>query len=400
MRKAILAFSHFDTGGLQTYMIRVAEWCKNANIPCLILFDTIDERMKAMIHEKDILAKSGWKSKIIIREISTFICLDDDVILLNFEIPEFILFANIKRSKFRKYKIKHYLYSVSVGSLIRGRDFNGFIGLYIYIFYRKIVSKLYYNGNIRFMDEDTLSSAVEYYNLVNEDNLIMLLPMFVSPFPSDKSPNGFEIMTVSRADFPFKGYLIGLIHDFIEIAKKYELTKLKIVSFGKDIEYLKQCINESGFGDRIVLYEGLNISEIERLLKQCYVYIGMGTTVLDAANLAVPSIVVYHNTMEFKAVGFFQDNPSILGKDGRKGEGYSGKEFIDKIFNMTETEYNKMEIETYSEYSKNYNIEKHMNDLFSISLRDGRKNVTFVECYIHFLLYSLRKYRRRILNIR
>ena len=109
MRKAILAFSHFDTGGLQTYMIRVAEWCKNANIPCLILFDTIDERMKAMIHEKDILAKSGWKSKIIIREISTFICLDDDVILLNFEIPEFILFANIKRSKFRKYKIPKFV---------------------------------------------------------------------------------------------------------------------------------------------------------------------------------------------------------------------------------------------------------------------------------------------------
>ena len=57
----------------------------------------------------------------------------------------------------------------------------------------------------------------------------------------------------------------------------------------------------------IVPYE-----KLEYYFEDADIYIGMGTTVLDACNHMVPALTVCSYTYEFLTIGFFYENPQIL----------------------------------------------------------------------------------------
>ena len=397
MTKVVLAFSHFDTGGLQTFMVRVAQWCKLQNIPCLVIYQTIDQRMLALCAKEALEIQQAENSKGREEALRRFVSKEDSVTLLTFEIAEFLDFERIRATKFRKYSIKHVMYNVSVTGAILGSKISGRVGKIIFNYYRHVVNKFYKNGQLMFMDAETKDVTLRYYRFPEDqaDN-IMLLPMFISPKPQRTMPDNRKIMTVARAVFPYKGYLIGLIKDFDKICEIHPETQLHMVAMGKDIDLVKATIAQTINKEKIFLYEGLSLDEICAMLKTVYMYIGMGTTVLDAADAGVPSVVVFHSTMENIASGYFHNIPQVLGSFG---EGRPAAELILETLGLTEEAYLRVCESTFDEYEKNYNIDTNIKQLLAHEVNNKDMFLTTAEWLAHKSLDYLKVMRRRILKI-
>jgi hypothetical protein len=247
MKKLILAFSHFDTGGLQTLMIRMGQWCKLNNVIPYIIYETCDEYMNSLCEENQFIYLHSFNFKKINNFIKKNINIDDDVTLITFELHEFIFFEKIRSKFIKKYNIKHFIYNVSVSGMIYGKKFNGISGKFIYKFYRKIALKIFNNNQVCFMDEETLNATLNYYNIqcIEKEKYIYLLPMFISNYNNDilfdyKEKN---FLTVSRAVFPYKGYLVGLIKDFNDIITNNINITLTIVAFGENYDDIINLYN-------------------------------------------------------------------------------------------------------------------------------------------------------------
>ena len=399
MNNLIMVFEHFDMGGLQTLMVRISMWCKRNDMPCVIIYKTIDDKMSSIVLDLKLNAIEARNPNEIVDIIGKHISFNNKNILMTFEIQDFILLEKIRKKKFNKYDFKHIYYSVSVGSLIRGKEFKGCVGKIIYEFYRGIVFKYYKNRNIYFMDDDTRSSAIQYYNIENGLDNIILLPMDINDAPQYDVPEK-NILTVARADFPFKGYLIGLIHDFEKISNEFPDARLIVVSFGKDINLLKDAINNNSANEKITLYEGLQQSEINNLLKNTYLYVGMGTTVLDAANMGVPALTVYHNTMKNLTCGFFYENPPVLGRKFINEEGNPSIDYIYNTLRMNEKQYLETRRITFEAIKEYYDINTYMAKILGISVSNSKVLLSNMEFMIHDMLYGVRNLRRKIFKIR
>lgn len=400
MKTILLAFSHFDTGGLQTLMLRIALWCKYNNIECHIIFEESDKYMKRCILDNKINYLESFNKHNIVDYVTRCFSSTDDILCITFELPEFIYFEHIFSAYYKDCNITHVIYNVSVGSMIYGREFKNVLGFLIYKFYSRIVHKYFQNGQVLFMDADTLNSAQNYYNFKWDRNkrYIYLLPMIINPEPLyGSSYDDKIIMTVSRATFPFKGYLISLIDIFEKMFKTYPILKLIIVSFGEDYDKLIKKINDlpDNVKKNVKLINGLSTKEISNILKSAYVYIGMGTTVLDAANEGIPSIVVCHHTMECVCVGMFSDNPEIIGK---MGKGIPVEPLIESVIKMNREQYLACCKTTYQSLKKMYNIDDFMNDFIQIKI-NKRAYLNKIEWIIHKSLFFCRKLRRKILKI-
>lgn len=401
MKKVFLAFSHFDTGGLQTFMLRIATWCKKNKIDCHLIFESSDEYMESCVKESSFHYLKNYSENEIKKYIKKNIVANDEILWITFELPEFLYFEHIKSAYFKKYNIKHLIYNVSVGGMIYGRNFRGKVGKLIYNFYRSLVLKYAQNNQVLFMDRDTLNAAQKYYNynMGEEKERIFLLPMEVNPEPQyGMSYDSKTILTVSRADFPFKGYLFSLIDVFENIACSNFDVNLVIVSFGPDYKKIQKKIEllPIELKKRAKLINGLHKEGISELLKNSYVYIGMGTTILDAANEGIPAIVVCHHTMDCVSTGLFSDDPEVIGKIG---DGKPVQAILEKILSLRREEYMVYCKNSYLALKKFYSIDDFMKGVFALKQVHNIK-LKESEWIFQKTLFGIRDIRRWIFNIK
>lgn len=402
MKKMIFAFSHFDTGGLQTLIIRICQWCQLNDVIPYLIYETCDEYMEKLCIENKIIHLKSFKYKNIKDFIIKNINKNDNVTLITFELNEFIFFEKIHKTFMHKhYKIKHFIYNVSVGGMIYGREISGVKGKIIYNIYKKIVTDIFNNNQVFFMDLETMDSALNYYNILcnKKEQHIYLLPMFISEY-NDKILFDYKeknFLTVSRAIFPYKGYLIGLIKDFKSIIEGNSNVSLTIVTFGENYNDIKKIYNlmPQNVKKNINIINGLPLEKIRELLKKTFFYIGMGTTVLDAADESVPSIVVWHSTMENICSGFFIDNPKVVGKFGK---GINGEELIKKTLNLKEDEYMEIKKNTYESYRDNYDINRIIPKILDRDIFVNKIFINKIQFLAHDILFKIRNIRKKILK--
>lgn len=403
MKQLILAFSHFDTGGLQTLMVRMAQWGIKNNVNCLLIFETCDDNMRNICKQENINFLQSFDKRKIKNKLEEILAKSDDITIITFELPEFLLFEEIRLKYFKNVKLRHLIYNVSVSGMIYGRNIKGIFGKIIYRYYKKIVEKYFNNNQVVFMDDETCLAALKYYGIdcKNYKKYVYLLPMFISSEPDYTTTNILEektILTVTRAAFPYKGYVIGLIEDFCNLLNKNNKIRLEIVSFGKDYQQIIEKVNSypAEIKNNIKLINGMSLDEIKKELKKTYCYIGMGTTILDAANEGIPSIVTWHSTMENICSGFFHDNPRVVGRDGK---GISGEKLLQKCISLSKEEYIEIRKKTYTGYKNNYDINLIIPQILNRTLIKYNVILDLKILLFHIIIFKIRKLRRKILKL-
>lgn len=238
-----------------------------------------------------------------------------------------------------------FLYSVhpyTFEYFFKGCKYRVFYKLFHNSFYN-FVRKSVLNGYVFFMDEQCMNStgkeySIDYDNGKMTDHILRIIfPIDNRRYVSSYLNENFRILTVSRADFPFKGYIKGLIEEFANLSNKYKNMKLTIVTSGNQVE----CIYDWCKGlSNIDIVENVSYESLPQYYKNADVYIGMGTTILEAAAEGVIAIPVSPYTYECKTHGLFSEKPNWILTEINEGESVSNE--LEDIVVLSEKEFNEL----------------------------------------------------------
>lgn len=210
---------------------------------------------------------------------------------------------------------------------------------------------------------DCVDFIEKFYRIKIPLDVIYNIPMNIEELNIDKiksryNNEDFLLFTSARADFPFKGYIFGLIEMFktISIDKR---MKLIIISSGAQDEMIKKRINDlnDDVKQKITFINGESYDKVIKHMEASNLVIGMGTTVLDAASRGIPVINVVPYTFELMSSGLWNGNRSSVNTLDNVIAA------VNKVMNSSLAEYECISRNTYAKCKEKYDINVIMEDV-------------------------------------
>ena len=253
------------------------------------------------------------------------------------------------------------------------------------------------DSHLIYMDEETKDCVSKYYPDINFSNSeIIRLGMEIPPYNPEQrmkiyKEEIFTILTIARFDFPFKGYIAGLIASYVNLRKKFDNIKLTIIGDGAGRSELEEKINhisDTSIKSGICMLGYLPYNEIQKYIEQASLFIGMGTTILDSAKYGVPGIVATAYQMEDYASGFFHMDYTCIGRliDEEGAKKYRFEELVEQIYAMSEEEYLKTCGDAYSLVHKHYGIENCMEQIMAMDAKRKIKPSFGISLFYNYIL--------------
>jgi hypothetical protein len=175
-------------------------------------------------------------------------------------------------------------------------------------------------GMVIAMNEGCLEGHRKKFGYKLESSVLVPLPMVIPEavrIPHDDTE--CIILTVARL-VEMKGYVEGLINDFADIARASKVPcRLLVVGDGPLRPEFERAARRTGLGHRIEFIGSVPYAELHAYYARADIYVGMGTTLLEAAAAGVPAIIATAFTARFVTPGLF-GRVSGLGL----GEPFSG----------------------------------------------------------------------------
>ena len=233
-------------------MLRMCQWLYEHNMRSVIVCASdSNKEITDKIHSfstkiicTDI--KNARQTADIFRELQQ----EEELHVISFA---WTFYMDIERmKKISHLKFDHCLYCIHPETFKKGIGFKSrLLQEYAIRSYRKIYKRMNVNRAIVMMDEINTRESDHYMKVqLDPPPAIIRLPMYCqSRSDADNIINdGYDsniIMTAARADFPYKGYMLGLIDDFVILKKDFPHIKLQIISAGDDIDELKTKIRQT-----------------------------------------------------------------------------------------------------------------------------------------------------------
>jgi len=359
------------SGGTGTLSIRIGTWLVSKGYEVVYICQEINDANNARTMESKGIKVHCWSLKETINNIYRVYGKNRRYSFLTFSLLEFAFVE-----KFRKRLIvsRSILYIVHSSGLLIGSGIEFQLAKRLLRdAYGRIIQVLSSNNNIIFMDEKSIETTENYYKIKiqNSKQKLLRLPMCVNEFRPEKinkkhNLGCFRILTICRAEFPFKGYVMGLVKDFERLCLKHENLRLTIVSFGEKEKELREYIQslEDKIKEKIELIGQTPYEELGEFFEKSHLYIGMGTTLLDAANNGLPAITVKSYTYESFSSGFLHQNPHMLSAD--PDENTPTITYIEQVVKMNKQRYFELCKKSYAALQSMYGIETFMDRFLAI----------------------------------
>lgn len=392
-----------EFGGSHTLMLRMCRWLREHDIAVFIFCITASntEIVNAM-QEIGVSIKviGNYELKLLNKELKNVINSDSEIKIVNFTFEKWLNIETLK--KIYGYRVQNLIYDIHPAIFFKGEGLPfAFLRRHAKNEFRKIILRAHDNNMIISMEETNIKSVRKYYDYKEEYNpLVLALPMICKRNENcnDIIRKGFDsnlIMTATRADFPFKGYLMGLVDDFVALKQKQSELKLLIVAAGHDLPKLTEKIQnlDENVKKDILIQGWVSYPELIELIKQCKIFVGMGTTILDAALQYKIVVSSAFNTLEHKSCGLFSDNPFTLGPI--ESECLPAIKYLDEVCNYSFDDYYLKCMQSFETVFNNYNIDKMMPAMLGLNERTVSPILTTGEALEHRLNLFVNKYRAK-----
>lgn len=392
-------------GGSHTLMLRMCSWLRNKRIRTGIFCDNRNndeiakelESLGVEIYVVDIQKPKCVKK--LLKEIQ------DEVKIISFSWNFYLDMERAKRVCGLCFD--NLVYCIHAATFQKGSGFkSSWMKKYSVQSYRGIYERMEKNNALIMMDEICDRISKEYLGAnIGGDLPILRIPMQceeLSAMSVDRIiENGYRhkiIMTASRAEIPYKGYMLGLIKDFGDLKKKYPELKLQIISDGEDIEQVENKIKQlpEDVQRDVDLQGWMDYEALKKRLEDCMIFIGMGTSILDAALKYKPAIPVKFYTVENLAESVFADEP----KNICAGENCDSKAYVllEKLLALPEKQYREACMASFDAAKENYDIEMIMTKMVNFITNDKGCILTGRECFVHMLNNGLNRIRYKNAN--
>jgi glycosyltransferase involved in cell wall biosynthesis len=155
-----------------------------------------------------------------------------------------------------------------------------------------------------FMNQECLLNTEIIFNRKFNSPIWPLPVINISNSPKVRRPQRSKIISIGR---------------FVS-SKIYNLTMIKIVSvlnnegievyfdiygYGELESEMRKLINDLGLNDKIKIKGELQYKDFEEVMSSAYVFVGCGTSVIEASYFGVPSIVATENSLIAESNGLF-----------------------------------------------------------------------------------------------
>lgn len=381
MGKVCVFFVHGMSGGTATLSYRLSKEYRKRGFKVLYVCGQVNDTNNFSLFKQQNMEIIVSKSSAWYRRIKDKVVNADEVVVWVYSYELFSVAEKIKHIR-KQLDTNIYLYVVHERCLIRGVEVKN--GLYeklcswinsINTSYIKTVEQ---NNELLFMEQAIVELTETHLNMQfqNISDKVLALPYFFEEVSIDIENRKKIITTMARIDFPFKGYMIGLIDIFSRHYKEYGL-ELWIIGAGESEGELKEKIDSLNDDVRknIKLLGNIEYSKIKDILKDSYVFVGMGTGILDAASVMLPSIGVQAYRYECLGNGFFNENPGALGYMSDKEELHSIEKELIEIFKLSKEEYKGLCYQENSAARNYYGIDKFLSKLESIHKGDKKHSL-------------------------
>ena len=392
-----------EFGGSHTLMLRMCRWLRahDVTVGVLCISDSNTEIVGAMQQiGVSIEVVGNYDLKRLHNSVKKYYTKDVDVKIINLYLGKWLDIECVKG----KYNIpvQNILYDIHPETFYKGAGLPlKILRNYAKWEFRRIAKKIYRNSAIISMEETNIKSAREYLIIKNPDDynpMILRLPMICERKNNyeDIIRKGFEsnvIMAAARADFPYKGYLMGLVEDFASLKENFPNIKLCLVVAGHDMSLLKGKINSFAnyIKKDIKIHGWLTYSELLSEMQNCKVFVGMGTTILDAALQYKPVVSAAFNTLENKTCGLFSDNPFTLGPI--ENECHFSLNDLKSILDLDYKQYSEQCKRSFETVFTHYNIDKMMPALLEQMPKTNKTILSMLEIKEHQISLLINKYR-------
>ena len=181
-------------------------------------------------------------------------------------------------------------------------------------------------------------------NFINPEQFLLKSVMRINDFNEIivkerfNNRKNFNIISISRFEFPHKGYVLGLIDVFEKFSLKYKDARLKIVGSGPGEYLLKKRIEKlsTEIKNKISLVGELSPAYLEEYLKDMDINIGVAGSITTGISNSVLSIPVRHYSYNCECYGYFHNEKSQLINDTPGMDIFS---YIEEVYAMDYVKY-------------------------------------------------------------
>lgn len=231
---------------------------------------------------------------------------------------------------------------------------------YVFRKFKDIISNWHDHNLIRYFDINHFRTYRINYGIYSENpkNLVWK-PIYGLPEIDEQALNArlirneFNIISITRFDFPHKQYLIGLIKDYGDLKSLYPQLKLHIIGYGQHENKVKETIESLPLEAQkdVFLYGQKGKSEIIKIMKNMHLNISVAACVGLGAKYGVLSLPARNFCgKDCEVYGYLPGarNMTVATEPGGRAIKY-----IEEVINMNNDEYRKKCLESYNAYEIN-----------------------------------------------
>lgn len=349
-KKRILIYlrNHMQLGGVETYMYKQAKNLKQCGWQ--IVWVRKGPKAKFDPSLADVFADGLtiiWDRDIQQKELETMVSgCDAEIKIVTFNIGDFAK-AEQFRNQFKCCPV-HTFYFIShyMGDALFVED--GYAGKAKERVRKRvmpIMQKSHQNNHIRcFNIKHVQRITTSYEYCVNEPNAYYVPAYdFESVFDEERcrtlaNRERFNLLTVTRFDFPHKGYLMGLIEAYAQLIEKYPRLEMTIVGYGRDFDKVKAKIATLSPKARNGIWLAGKVSP-ERLVEyynDANLNISVAGCCSQGAKNGTLSIPAKHYDYTCEVYGYLpKSKPFLISEE----PGEPVLPYIEQVLNMSEDTY-------------------------------------------------------------
>lgn len=371
--KICIFFVHGISGGTATLSYRLASaYIEKGYLVYYICEERNSEKNIQLFEESGIdvivTKRKRWNDIAKEKVVSA-----KEVLAFSYSYELFIYAENVKK---HNSCTRSFLYVVYERCLFRGGEQENGFTRFINRLNRRYIYHINRNNHLLFMENRIIDVTEKFLNIdlsVSRNNIFPLPYQFMEENPIYDNRKK-TIVTMSRLDFPFKGYLMGLIDDFTKMSEDIDDLELWIIGTGNSAEQLKDKLNklDKDIKNKILLLGELPYDNAKEIIAKAFVFVGLGTGLLDAVSKKVPAIGT--KVYEYKCLGngFLYEHVSELGFLSGDSNVHDIIYELETVFNMSQKDYIDLCEKEYCAAISYYGMDQFINKIEQIEQKSFR----------------------------